>query len=89
MENLSSEFRRSFGDSAEVAEITGRAIAEQGFNGTEYAFYGNYVPIRPIIDTVAAVDGRAIKNMSFVSEEEDKLLVTVVELPEQSHPAFI
>lgn len=74
---------------AELERIETRVCASDDFDGTEYEFYGNYVPIRPIIDVAASREDFAIDSLSHIDEGEPHLNVFLADLREnQPHPAF-
>lgn len=70
--------------------IESRRCTSDEFDGTQYNFYGDFVSIRPIIDTVAEADGKAIEQLFLVDEVDEPYIgVFVADIPEQTHPAFI
>jgi|APHM01.1.fsa_nt_gi hypothetical protein len=81
---------------ADVDRINSRKCSSGRYDGVEYTFYGTWIPIRPIIDTVREQENFAIESMSFVDEstadndEEPRVLVFVADLrDEQPDPAFV
>lgn len=77
----------------ELESINARPCGSDDFDGIEYEFRGRYIPIRPIIDTVALREELAIEQMGFVDEGEEcrylHVFVAELNLPEQPHPAFV
>lgn len=71
-----------------IDEITARACESDNYDGVEYTFHGDHVPVQPIIDVVAQADGHAIESFFLDGEVDDALVVFVADLPEQTHPAF-
>lgn len=67
----------------DIDRVTARRCTSDRFNGIEYTFYGKYIPIRPIIETVRQTNGVAIEQFSHTTEgEEPRLIVFVAEIPE-------
>lgn len=69
--------------------IESRHCASDNYDGIQFNIYGNFVSIRPIIDTVADADGWAIEEIQFVDEGEPHLGLFVASIPKQPHPAFV
>lgn len=70
--------------------IETRACTSDSFDGVQYNIYGGFIPIRPIIDVVAEVDGLAIEQLHFTNDAKEPCLgVFVADIPEQPHPAFV
>lgn len=97
--NFTDKFRSAINNhgaaGGEIDTIDNRKCDSDRYSGREYTFYGQYIPLRPIIDTVAAEENFAIDEMSFVDEStpendvEARLIVFVADLrDEQTHPAF-
>jgi hypothetical protein len=90
--DFSDDFENALGEYQPVAEldrIESRTCSSDNHDGREYRLYGSYVPIRPLIDSVASHEGYAIEHLSFVDEDEANLTVFVADLPpRQEHPAF-
>ena len=87
------ELRESFcsaleSSAASIDNVSTRKCSGERHDGVEYTFYGEFVPIRPIIDEMSEVDGHAISSMCHVDEGDPRLIVFVADLPEQEHPAF-
>jgi hypothetical protein len=91
--NLSDEFRTAIennSNATDLDEITSRSCTSERFDGVQYNIFGRYVPVRPVIDVVAEVDGHAIESMAHTNDGEHVCLgVFVADLPEQPHPAFV
>ena len=76
--------------SAELDKIERRRCGSDDYNGVEYKFYGWYVPVRPLIDSVGELDNFAIESMSYNNEmDEPYFQFFLADLRhEQPHPAF-
>jgi hypothetical protein len=76
-----------------LESVEARPCGSDDFDGIEYSFRGEYIPIRPIIDVVARREELAIEQMGFVNEGEEytylHVFVAELDLPEQPHPAFV
>lgn len=73
----------------EFDRIETRRCASDNFDGVQYNIFGNFIPVRPIIDVVAEVDGLAIEQLHHTDDDNTCLGVFVAEIPEQPHPAFV
>jgi hypothetical protein len=75
---------------AELDRIETRDCASDNHDGREYSFYGNWIPIRPIIDEFASKDNYSIESMSHIDEGDPRLNVFVADVSEDNtHPAFV
>lgn len=92
-ENLTERFKeavQSDSRASSLDRIEANACASDNFEGVQYDFFGQYVPIRPIIDVVAETEGKAIEHMGHTHDGDHICLgVFVADLPEQTHPAFV
>jgi hypothetical protein len=90
-QDLSKAFEAALKQEAATAfdRIESRRCASDNFDGVQYNIYGNFIPIRPIIDVVAETDGAAIEQLHHTDENKTCLGVFVADIPEQSHPAFV
>ena len=87
--SLKERFRSALDSSAaSIDTINTRTCHGEQYDGVEYEFHGEFVPVRPIIDEVADVEGRAISSLCHVDEGNPRLIVFVADLPKQEHPAF-
>ena len=78
------------GTGAELDRIRTRTCSSDNHDGREYYFYGNWVPIRPIIDEFASKDDYSIESMSHIDEGDPRLNVFVADISEDdTHPAFV
>lgn len=76
--------------SASLDRIETRRCGSDNFDGVQYNIYGGFIPIRPIIDAVAKVDGQAIEHLHHTNDSGEPCLgVFVADIPEQPHPAFV
>jgi len=92
--DLSGLFERELTSRARVTEldrIETRHCDSDNFDGVEYKLFGDFIPIRPIIDAMETVDGHAIENLSHIHNGDDNtyLCVFVADLPEQTYPLFV
>lgn len=76
-------------NAANLDRIETRACTSDNFDGVQYNIYGSFIPIRPIIDVVAKVDGHGIEQLHHTDDAETCLGVFVADIPEQPHPAFV
>jgi len=76
--------------SAELDRVERRRCASDNYDGVEYKFYGWFVPVRPLIDSVGGLDNFAIESMSYNNEmDEPYFQFFLADLREgQPHPAF-
>ena len=93
-QDLSAQFERALENqrATEFDRIEGTRRPRgpsDNFDGVQYNIYGDFIPIRPIIDVVADTDGAAIEQLHHTDENKPCLGVFVADIPEQSHPAFI
>lgn len=92
-QDLTEKFRTAIeNDSKAVSldRIEHRSCTSDDYSGVQYNFFGTYVPVRPIIDVVAAEEDYAIETIGHTNDGEHVCLgVFVANLPEQPHPAFI
>lgn len=91
--DLSDDFRNALENhqpAANLDRIETRVCASDDFDGTEYEFYGWYIPARPIIEVAASHENFAIESMSYINEgDEPKLNIFLADLRQsQPHPAF-
>lgn len=97
--DFSDEFRTAINNhgrnGGNLDRIETRTCASDHHDGTEYHFYGWYIPIRPIIDTAAEMEDFAIESLHLTDEStaendyEPHLTVFLADLrQEQAHPAF-
>lgn len=72
-----------------IERVESRRCGNDEYDGIEYTFYGNFIPVMPIINVIAETDGKAIAELHFANDaKEPHLGVFVADIPEQSHPAF-
>lgn len=94
-EDLTEKFRAAIeqdnhGHSLDSIET--RHCASDNYDGIEYNFRGNFVPVRPILNVVADEQDLGIEEIGHVNDgpEYVKLVVFVADLSEkESHPAFV
>jgi hypothetical protein len=94
-EDLTEKFRAAIeqdnhGHSLDSIET--RLCGSDNYDGIEYDFRGNYVPVRPILNVVADEQDLGIEEIGHVNDgpERIKLVVFVADLSEkESHPAFV
>lgn len=94
MSELTEQFEEAIEDNlGDVDRIETRSCSSDLFSGTEYVFFGYFVPIRPLLQVVQQEDHRAIEEMSLANsenEDEEKVLnIFVAETDGVSHPAFV
>lgn len=89
MRDVTDKFRSAFDRRTELDSITSRWCESDRYEGTEYKFYGNCIPVRPIIDVVSEEEDMGIESILHVDEGEPKLIVFVADLSNSSHPAFV
>lgn len=77
------------GGVSNVERVKSRECSSDNFDGVQIDVYGSYVPIRPIIDTIAEMDGHGIESLDMIDEDEARVCVFIAYLPEQTHPAFV
>lgn len=91
--DLSDEFERAIeneSNASDVDRVERRACTSNRFTGAQYNIYGEFVTIRPIIETVAGIQGIAIEHLYMSNDTEEPFVgVFVADLPEQEHPAFV
>lgn len=74
----------------DLEEITARSCTSDNFDGVQYNIFGDFIPIRPIIDVVAESDGHGIEQLHHTNDGEHVCVgVFVADIPQQSHPAFV
>lgn len=82
---------------ANLDRIERRTCASDKYDGAEYTFYGWYVPVRPILDRVARMDGFNIESLSYINESSDEndlephlnvFLADTRDERSDTHPAF-
>lgn len=90
-QNLKEDFRNALDleTSADCDEIDTRPCSTDKFSGVEYTFYGEYIPIRPIIDVVSTTDDVGIEQIGMVGQGDTRLVVFVANIPNQTHPGFV
>ena len=90
-QDLSEQFERALENqrATEFNRIETRTCTSDEYDGIQYNIYGNFIPIRPIIDVVAETDGAAIEQLHHTNDGNTCLGVFVADIPEQSHPAFV
>jgi hypothetical protein len=94
-EEITEKFREAIeqdnhGHSLDSIET--RHCASDNYDGIEYDFHGNYVPVKPILDVVADESDLGIEEIGHVNDgnEHNKLAVFVADLSEEEpHPAFV
>lgn len=64
--------------------IETRACSSDNYDGVEYAFYGDYIPVMPIIEEAAHIPGHGIEEISFIEEDDPRLLVFLADAPDSS-----
>jgi hypothetical protein len=75
--------------SSQLDRIETRRCSSDNYDGVQYKFYGNFIPVMPIIEVVSEAEGRAIEEISFTNDVENPFLgVFVADLPQQDHSAF-
>lgn len=89
MTDLTETFRKNLPRHADVDEITARYCTSDNFDGVEYKFYGEYVPVKPIIDVVSDADGMAIESIAHSGVGDISLTVFVAEIPQTEFGVFI
>lgn len=90
--DLSTQFRSALEQcnaTTDLGEIETRACSSDNYDGIQYNIFGEFIPIRPIIDVVAEESGLAIEQLHHTNDHQTCVGVFVAEIPEQSHPAFI
>lgn len=90
-ETLSEAFEQAITNkaAANFEKIETRRCTSDNYDGIQYNIYGSFIPVRPVIDVVADIDGKAIEQLHLTNDENTCLGVFVADIPEQSHPAFI
>lgn len=74
---------------ADVDRIETRACGSDNYDGIQYNIYGDFVPVMPIINVVAEVEGHGIEQMFHATDGEEPYLgVFVATFGLQDHPAF-
>jgi hypothetical protein len=91
--DLTEDFRTAIENDSMASDldlIETRSCTSDEYDGTQYNFFGMYVPVRPIIDVVAEENDCAIENIGHTHDGEHICLgVFIADLPEQPHPAFV
>lgn len=93
-QDLADDFREAIENNSKASSIDrieSRSCTSNEYSGTEYNFFGTYIPIRPIMNVVAKQNDCAIEHMGHIRDGEDQVClgVFVADLPEQPHPAFV
>jgi hypothetical protein len=92
-DDLSDTFRQAINQYSRgvgLDSVSARDCGSDRYDGVEYKFKGNFVPIKPIIDVVAEEENKAIAQMSHGDGGEGpRLVVFVANLSQQDHPAFV
>jgi len=97
MTDLKEDLRDSIQESsmaAELDEITARPCASDDYDGVQYNIFGTFVPIRPVIDLIASIDGKRIQHIHHTNEGDGGnvcLGVFVADVGDDfhNHPAFV
>jgi hypothetical protein len=95
MEDLTEQFRTALRQTHGDVDIETRSVTSDQYEGVDFCFRGTYVPVRPLINTVAETEDRAIESISFIDETDHgdgdaHLSIFVADLShEQPHPAFV
>lgn len=94
MSELTEQFREAVKENyGEVSHIESRECSSDMFEGTEYTFCGEFVPIRPLLDVVQNEGDVAVEEMSLGyssnGDGDRALRIFVAETEPVSHPAFV
>lgn len=57
--------------SANLDRIERKLCSSDNFDGAEYKFYGWFVPVRPLLQSVRELDDFAIESMSYNNEMDE------------------
>lgn len=74
---------------ANFDRIEVKRCGSDNYDGRQFTFHGEFVPLMPLIDVVAEENGAAIEQMWHKDSHEAAAGLFVADLPEQSHPAFV
>ncbi len=71
-------------------EIQSRTCTSDNYDGTEYEFRGECVPVRPLLDIVETEELLRVETITFVDEWDDaRLIMFVAEIPERDGEVFV